>query len=137
MSKQTDPVTAAIDDARALMDALLEHGWKQVHVASEGLEIFIAREDGGPNPMLEPAVPARDVEVGPEFTIEAPHVGTFDWAVTAGQLVSIGEVVAKLSLLDEAVEILSDCSGVVRSVLAKAGDLVEFGQQLVIIEERG
>lgn len=140
MTEQKDPVAAAIDDARALMDALIANDWSEIHVTGDDFAIFIAKEDGGSNPMLalaEVDEPADLAPVHPAKTISAPHVATLDWIAAVGDLLEPGQVVARLSVLDEPSEITAPRSGTILRVHASPGDLVEFGTPLVDLVEAG
>jgi biotin carboxyl carrier protein len=140
MSVNADPFATAIDDARALMDALLGADWREIHVVSGETELFIARDDGGPNPMR--AVPAQPVDEAPEaraagteHAVKAPHVATFVSALPEGSWVGQGEPLARLSVLDEEEDLAAPVSGHVGISSFASGDLIEFGDVIVTIEE--
>lgn len=143
MTTVKSPDETAIDNARALMDGLLKSDWKELHVASDGLEVFIARDGAGPNPMLGEVIAAAPVGAVPPVAsavakeITAPHVATLVSLVAEGTEVQAGDSVAVLSVLDEEEDLPAPAAGRVTGLLAKAGDLVEFGTPLLQIEERG
>lgn len=136
MSSARDPAAAAIDDARALIDALLEHGWHETHVADGQTEIFVAREGGGPNPMRAPSdVPADDAGTPSErlVPVTAPHVATVAWIAQAGAIVAAGDVVARIEVLGEHEEIAAPTAGRVTAGAAEIGTLIEYGDDLLSI----
>lgn len=141
MTTDKSPDETAIDNARALMDGLLKSDWKELHVASDGLEVFIARDGAGPNPMLGEVVTAAPATSAPPAVaaavkeITAPHVATLVSLVAEGTEVQAGDSVAVLSVLDEEEDLPAPAAGRVAGLLAQAGDLVEFGTPLLRIEE--
>jgi biotin carboxyl carrier protein len=146
MSDVKDPFAAAIDDLRALMGSFLEGDWTETHVIDARGEIFIAREGGGPNPLLgeeyEDAHEAVDAGADAGVTdalrdIAAPHVATLVSALAVGDRVAAGAELARLSVLDEAEPFLSPAAGVVAEVCVEPGALVEHGTILVRLRESG
>lgn len=138
MTEGKDPVVAAIDDARALMDALLANDWAQVHVAGDDFAIFIARADGGANPLLaatEPEAPVAAATAAPVRTMTAPHVATLDWIAAVGDQIDPGQMLARLSVLDEPTELAAQGGGTVVRVYAVPGALVEYGAPLLDVAE--
>jgi biotin carboxyl carrier protein len=140
MGVNADPFAAAIDDARALMDALLAAGWREIHVVNGETELFIARDDGGPNPMravsAQPADEAPQARAaGAEHVVKAPHVATFVSVSPEGSWVEQGEALARLSVLDEEEDLAAPVSGYVGASSFASGDLIEFGDVVVTIEE--
>lgn len=125
----------AIDDARALIDALTARDWQEVHVVSGDTEIFIAKNGGSINPMraLEncKALPLAD-ELGPTI-VKAPHVGTIVHVAAVGAVVANGEVVARLRVLDTVEDIVTPILGQIALVHAKVGALVEFDAPIIAL----
>lgn len=140
MSVHNHEIAAAIDDARAFMDALLQSDWQELHIARNGFELFIARDGGGPNPMVEVAADDQadsPVAAASPVMISSPHVATVVWLAAQGDYVAAGEPVARLSVLDEEFEIKAGGSGRIRMVSAAPDQLVEFGLPLLQIIEEG
>ena len=144
MIKMTDPTAAAINDARALLQTLMASDWREVHVRSGEAEIFIARDGGGPNPMREPAPTASAAPTaGPvsltearavsDTVVTAPHVATLMEALPAGSVVSAGQTVASLRVLDETETIAAPVSGIIVRLSAAVGDLVDFKAPILSI----
>lgn len=144
MSDVKDPFAAAIDDLRALMGSFLEGDWTETHVIDARGEIFIAREGGGPNPLLaaeyEEAYESADDGFDPGVTgalrdIAAPHVATLVTVLAVGDRVAVGAELARLSVLDEEEPFLAPWAGVVAEVCVSPGALVEHGTILVRLRE--
>jgi len=130
---------AAINDARALLDALLASDWGDVHVTSGGTEIFIARAAGGANPMRTSSEPAVEAlrGGGTTSTVTAPHVATLVSVVPIGSNVTQGERVATIEVLNEEEMVLAPVSGRVSVVHAEQGRLLEFKTPILDIVASG
>lgn len=102
----------AIANARALLDAMQLGGWKQICVTGDEGDYFIAREVGIANPLPEPAqtptVPAYDCV---SLTVNAPHIGTVSWLAAVGQTVAQSEIIARLAVLDQEIEVHASEAG--------------------------
>lgn len=137
MTAEKDPVIAAINDARALLDTLLTSGWQQLHVASGDMEIFLARDGGGTNPMRTvapaPSVAAPAAQAGPETAVPVPHVATLEQALAVGTQVIAGQTVATVSVLDEQEDITATVTGTIVRMDAVPGALLEYGATLLSI----
>lgn len=139
MSK--DPIAAALDDARALLDTLLASDWKDAHIVSGATEIFIARDGGRANPMraapfaagVADAAPHGGTSAAAEIAIKAPHVATLVRTALVGEEVEVGQVLAVLSVLDAEEPLLADRAGRVSVVHAEAGALLEFGTPILAL----
>ena len=125
---------AAINDARALLDALLASDWRDVHVTSGGTEIFIARAGGGANPMRASAEPVVSVsgEAGMTSTV-APHVATLVSVAQIGADLTQGDIAATIEVLGEEETILAPVSGRVAMVHVEKGGLIEFNMPILEI----
>ena len=146
MSDIKNPFEAAVDDLRALMTGFLEGDWSELHVSDERGEIFIARDDGGPNPLRGTyeegtVAPGGDAvgagSAGALRDIAAPHVATLVSILAPGDRVAAGDELARLSVLDEEEPFLSPAAGEVVEVCAAAGALVEHGTILARLREAG
>ncbi|WP_225008859.1 hypothetical protein [Novosphingobium percolationis] len=135
-----DNARRAIDNARALLDAMLAGGWNEVCVTGEEGDYFLARQPGTVNPLLvvEAALPGPApalVAVGSAqfetLTVKAPHVGTVVWLAPVGQAVAEGEVVARLAVLDETLDVPAAKAGKVAAQVARIDDLAEFATPLI------
>jgi len=142
MTKITDPTDAAINDARALLQTLMASDWREVHVRSGEAEIFIARQGGGANPMREPAPmaavePASPVAAKSEsnVVVTAPHVASLTEVLPVGTVVSAGQTVATLRVLDQSDAVEAPVAGVIASVDAAVGDLLDFKASILSITQ--
>lgn len=137
MTGTKDPFEAAIDDLRALMVSFQENEWSELHLDDSRGEIFIARADGGPNPLFD-AVPvgrddgAADLRAATVkmHDVVAPHIATVTSVLSRGSTVAAGDESAVLSVLDEAMPLCAPVAGEIADVFVSAGELVEYGALL-------
>nr|WP_196148489.1 acetyl-CoA carboxylase biotin carboxyl carrier protein subunit [Nocardia bovistercoris] len=88
------------------------------------------------------AAPPSEAEQTDAFTVDSPLVGHFYRAVepgaepfvTPGQYVEQGEVVAIVEAMKLMNQITAPAAGRVIEVLPADGDVVEFGQRLIVFE---
>uniref|UniRef100_UPI0035C9C376 hypothetical protein n=1 Tax=uncultured Sphingomonas sp. TaxID=158754 RepID=UPI0035C9C376 len=122
-------LAAAINDARALLDALLANNWHDAHVATAETEIFIAQSVGRANPMRITSAHSGSVPpvAAVEVVVKAPHVSTIVSIVAIGTMLEAGSSIARLRVLDEEHELLTERAGIVCATYVAPGDLVEFG----------
>lgn len=144
MSDVKDPFEAAVDDLRALMTSFLDGDWTETHVIDARGEIFIAREGGGPNPLLGEIVAdgyeaaesdAAAAATGALRDLSAPHVATLVSILAPGDQVAAGAELARLSVLDDDEPFLAPAAGAVVEVFVAAGALVEHGTVLIRLRE--
>lgn len=138
MTEASPHVRAAIADARALLETFQAGDLASSYVRVRDTEVFIARGASEPNPMQraqasEPATSGAPVEHS-TLEVTAPHVATIAWIAAAGTVVRQGQVVVRLTVLDESIEVLSPRSGSVTSVIAEASSMVEFGQAMLTLQ---
>lgn len=94
-----------------------------------------------PSPAADAAVSAPVVIASTKDYITSPMVGTFYGSsapssppfVTVGQVVKSGQVLCIIEAMKLMNQIESDKDGVIKEILVKDGDPVEFGQQLFVI----
>lgn len=129
---------AAIDDLRALMDALVVSEWKELHVVDGNTEIYISRDGSRGNPMLETTGSEGEGEQrfpsGQMRDVSAPHVctiATFHCAV--GDHVEEGAEVASISVLDDFLPLVAPCAGVIMEFVEQPGDFAEYGTLIMRI----
>lgn len=85
-----------------------------------------------PAPVAAPA-PAAAPAAG-ATTVEAPMPGkVLDVKVTAGQVVKYGDVVAIMEAMKMETEIVAPADGTVSQILVKAGDPVDTGAAMVVL----
>ena len=89
-------------------------------------------------PVQRPAAPAPVAAPAPAAagatTVEAPMPGkVLDVKVTAGQVVKYGDVVAIMEAMKMETEIVAPADGTVSQILVKAGDPVDTGAAMVVL----
>jgi acetyl-CoA carboxylase biotin carboxyl carrier protein len=97
---------------------------------------------GAPEPAAAPA-PAAAEEDGVE--IKAPMVGTFYSApspgaspyVQVGDRVNKGDTICIIEAMKMMNQIEAEVGGIVKSIRVQNGEPVEYGQTLVVIDQRG
>ena len=93
-------------------------------------------------PAAAPAAPAEPEEDG--FEVKAPMVGTFYAAsspgaapyVQVGDRVQEGDTLCIIEAMKMMNQIEADVSGVIKSIRMQNGEPVEFGQTLIVIDQR-
>ena len=93
-------------------------------------------------PAAAPAAPAEVEEEG--FLVAAPMVGTFYAAsspgaapyVQVGDRVNEGDTLCIIEAMKMMNQIEADVSGVVKSIRVQNGEPVEYGQTLIVIDQR-
>lgn len=127
----------AINDARALLDALLANDWREIHTRSGDVEIFIARDGGAPNPMRDVAPPARAAPVArePDQAVTAPHIATLAEVLPAGTKVTRGQTLATLRVLDDSHPVEAPVGGTITRLDAAIGDLLDYKAPILSIAQ--
>ena len=93
-------------------------------------------------PAAAPAVPQEPEEDG--FEVAAPMVGTFYAAsspgaapyVQVGDRINEGDTLCIIEAMKMMNQIEADVSGVVKSIRLQNGEPVEFGQTMIVIDQR-
>jgi acetyl-CoA carboxylase biotin carboxyl carrier protein len=125
-------MTASLHDIRALVTLVDRSPWRELYVRTDGWTAFLAKPGAGPNPMRQP-VPAIAETVADTFVIRAPHLGLFTASLPVGSVVDVDAVVGMIEVLGSFSEVCTDLGGVIESVPAASGALVEYGAPLVLI----
>jgi acetyl-CoA carboxylase biotin carboxyl carrier protein len=129
-------IQRAIANARALLDTMASSDLLRLHVSSGGTDIFISRH-AEPSPLL--ATQEAPAEAAAVSTVErpvmAPHVATLIATAAIDEQVKAGQTVAMISVLDAEESLSSPVSGRVARIEAATGELIEYGQLLLVIEE--
>lgn len=94
-----------------------------------------------PAPVAAPAAPQAAPAVAEGHSVKSPMVGTFygasspgsDPFVSVGQSVKAGDVICIIEAMKMMNQIEADKDGVIKSILLKDGEPVEFDQPLVTI----
>ena len=95
-----------------------------------------------PAPVAAPAAPAEPEEDG--FEVTAPMVGTFYAAsspgaapyVQVGDRVNEGDTLCIIEAMKMMNQIEAEVSGAVKSIRLQNGEPVEFGQTMIVIDQR-
>jgi acetyl-CoA carboxylase biotin carboxyl carrier protein len=93
-------------------------------------------------PAATPIAPAEPEEDG--FEVTAPMVGTFYASsspgaapfVQVGDRVNVGDTLCIIEAMKMMNQIEADISGMVKSIRLQNGEPVEFGQTLIVIDQR-
>ncbi len=133
-------MTQALNTARALIRILTASPYAELHLRREGFEIFLARKEGGRNPMRRPAEPPplaaapEEALQAPEAkTLSAPHAASLIWTAPLGAALQAGETAARLELLGEEIEIRAQEAGRVTQICAAPGDLLDHAAPVLRI----
>lgn len=144
--------------ALELMDALKASGLGEVSIETKEIKLKIKAKPPAPAAVVPapaaqapaaavaapageaaPAAPAEEDIPGTQVT--APLVGTFYAApspdeppyIEVGQTVKKGDTLFIIEAMKTMNEIESPCDGTVSRILAQSGDMVEYGQALVVL----
>lgn len=140
-----------------LMDALKASGLGEVSLETKDIKIKLKAKAPAPVAAAAPAAvpaaapapaaaaepadaPAAEEDI-PGTKVTAPLVGTFYAApspdeppyIEVGQTVKKGDTLFIIEAMKTMNEIAAPCDGTVSRILAQAGDMVEYGQTLVVI----
>jgi acetyl-CoA carboxylase biotin carboxyl carrier protein len=127
-------VSSTIEEVRALLAGFVQSPWRDLHFRSGGWSLFMAKADGGPNPMLVRAGAAVAAVAAALRDVTAPHLGIFSARVAPGAEVEAGAVIGQVDKLGEATDVVSEVAGRIAAVIPADGDLVEYGAPLVRME---
>lgn len=127
-------MSSTIEEVRALLSSFVQSPWRDLHFRSNGWSLFMAKADGGANPMLARAGQAVAAAVAALRDVTAPHLGIFSARVAPGAEVTAGTVIGQVEKLGEATDVVSDVAGRIAAVLPRDGELVEYGAPLVRME---
>lgn len=134
-----------------LMDAVKTRGIAEFSLDTQDFKIKVQGSSQSPapyaaqSPAAQPADPVPAAQVQPEEVsgtrVTAPLVGVFYATPTpeeppyieVGQAVKKGDTLFIIEAMKTMNEIAAPCDGTVSRILAQTGDVVEFGQTLVVI----
>lgn len=114
------------NQARALLFQFERSKAKALRFETAGLKVFFSR-DGA---FRAWQAPAAALPVSEGTPVNAPHLATITGLVPSGTMVTAGEAVAMLRVLDRATPLLAEACGAV-AWDCDEGQLVEFGQRLL------
>lgn len=127
-------MSSTIEEVRALLVGFVQSPWRDLHFRSGGWSLFMAKADGGPNPMLARAGAAVAAVAAALREVTAPHLGIFSARVAPGTEVEVGTVIGQVDKLGEVTDVVSEAAGRVAAILPNDGDLVEYGAPLARLE---
>ncbi len=79
--------------------------------------------------------PAAEVPAGPErVTATSPVVGLFRAVSAVGAQVRAGDRIAIVDLLGIPQDVVAPIDGIVAEIFAQAGDAVEYGEEVMLVE---
>lgn len=135
-------MTHAVENARALLRLFRQSNARDMHVRVGDFAMFIARPNGGPNPMkggrvhpsaiaaVDLAVPSG-VEARKGDVLLAPHVASLVSALPVGTAVEPGQALARIELLGEVIDLEAEVSGFIETVFAADGDLLDYATPIL------
>lgn len=128
-------MSQAIDEIRAILRDFTQSSWRDLFVRSDDWQLFLARPDGGPNPLKAGHHSGR-VDEGPmaveSSVVAAPHLGLFVPACQIGEDIVDGAILGRIMAIDRATPVLATVAGAVEW-LASEGEFVEYGARLAVI----
>ena len=142
-----------IDEILQLMDKMQQTGLKELEIEQGDFGLSIRAKEAAavisaPAAVLQPVVEQAEpvqAESEPEETgevVTSPIVGTFYAAVSpdkppyvsVGSKVNKGDTLCIIESMKIMNEIQSEFSGTVKKILVENGQMVEYGQPLMVIE---
>lgn len=126
-----------ITDTRALLRLFEQSDYGELYVREGDYQLFLARTAGRTNPLRRGAsvtpVPLAAPEAKPSAAImvTAPHIASLISALPVGSAVAAGDIVARIALLDEEIDIAAEQAGMVDAILAQPGALVEYATPIL------
>lgn len=134
MSNPPLDMAGVIADARVMLAALAASSWQECHIVTADTEIFIAKAGGGPNPMRQADAVPRDANRSAGRPITAPHVATLVDILPPGSAVGAGQSIATIEVLGSELPVAAPSAGVLVSVEARPGALLEYGTLLATMQ---
>lgn len=149
-----------LDEVIRLIDRIEQSSFTEFALKERDFELRLNRAEGdaAPAPAAKPAAP-KTVSASPRITIEqpakeeaeepisgnvmkAPIVGVFysksspeaEPYVKVGQQVKKGDVLFIIEAMKLFNEVNSEYDGTVKAILCQDGDMVQYGQPVVVIE---
>ncbi len=113
-----------VADARAMLAIFARSDWKDIHIRTPSVELFIAREEGDANPM------ANGVS---SIEVRAPHLATLVSLAEQGSTIADGVAIAVIELLGDRIDVSAPSAGVVVAHCASPGELIEYDQPLLTL----
>ncbi len=127
-------MSSTIEEVRALLAGFVQSPWRDLHFRGGDWSLFMAKVDGGANPMLARAGQAVAAVAAALRDVTAPHLGIFSARVSPGAEIAVGTVIGQIDKLGEPTDVVSDVAGRIAAILPDDGDMVEYGAPLVRLE---
>lgn len=132
-----------------LIDKLNSSSIESINIEFEQSKISISKSSGivSSQPVSSPnSCKTEPVSTQPsanEKTVLSPMVGTFYTSPTpdskpfinVGDKICIGDTICIIEAMKLMNEIVSDQSGIVKEILVQNGEVVEFNQPIIIVEQ--
>jgi len=141
-----------LEEIEALLHLFERSSLTEMVIEGSGMRLTFKRQDSSPKDALPKEVPSPKLDPGKGEIEEAkkgsrvrsPCVGTFSCRpqpdsapfVREGDEVKAGDTVAVVSAMKVLTEVKAAEAGVVTQILVKDGQLVEYGQELLVIAPR-
>lgn len=123
-----------IAQVRALMREFRKTDLVELKGRAGEWEIFLARNGAGPNPFgVASSTAATDRPESDGNIVRADHLGLFTASLAPGEVVSEGQEIGSLTVLDRKTPVVAPVPGQIISV-ADDG-LVEFGAEIARVAE--
>ena len=136
-----------LQELYSLMDRFAASGLTALEWEHEGERVALRREGTvsqlpAAAPAAAPVSPVQAEEQGE--VVAAPLVGVFYAApapeeppfIEVGQQVKKGDTLFIIEAMKTMNEIPAPCDGTISHILAQSGDMVEYGQVVVVMEEK-
>lgn len=118
---------------RALLAQFQLAGLRDLWVRADDWSIFLATASGSANPLTQTSALEPGPMIAPEEVVTAPYLGILSTIVQTAGTVGQGDRVADVLVLDDRRPVFAGRAGTVGRLLARDGDLVEYGQALLTI----
>ncbi|OFX03698.1 MAG: hypothetical protein A3E78_16560 [Alphaproteobacteria bacterium RIFCSPHIGHO2_12_FULL_63_12] len=125
-----------VTEARVLLHQFLKTDYKALRASTPTIEIFFSRDAAFRADMQEAAVRGTDVGAAEPIETPAPHLGTIAALAANGETIAAGGVCGRIRVLDDEFDLTSEQAGIVIDRRADIGDLVEYGQPVLVLQKR-
>lgn len=129
-----------VQDARALLRMFRQSDARDMHVRVGDFAMFMAKQNGGANPLKQRAVAQPSVAavaapvaaaVPRTNMLTAPHIASLVSALPVGTAVEAGQILARLELLGEFIDLAAEGPGFVEAVFANELELLEYAAPIL------
>lgn len=125
-----------VTEARVLLHQFLKTDYKALRASTPTIEVFFSRAPEFRADLTNESVGnAEDGAAADRVETPAPHLGTIIALPPIGEAVAAGGVCGRIRVLDDEFDLTSEQAGVVIGRRANVGDLVEYGQPLLVLRK--